>query len=419
MPIRFRPTGLGPQRRADHDHQRRSGWRQARAASAALAPAGKLAVSGSGLFGGVPSCEHAEKTIWVANTGDCRLQVSSVAFKHPSKPWELVNNPFPASLAPGALLPVVLRYHAIEQYARVRELEIVSDDPDTPVRLIEVLAHTVWEQCGCEERRRCCEPKRCCCDDDGSATTAETEPADRCGRCAPSQRWRIGPDARPIRHRRLRADACARCPNLADRCRPQCRGDWRAPNQIKELAMDYKLELIAVPVSDVDRAKEFYVRIGFHADHDHTVSDEVRFVQLTPPGSACSIAVGRGLTDAEPGTGVGMQLVVDRRRPGSGRAARARGDGRRRAGAAVGPVRVLRRSRRQPLVGAGGSRPRLAVGTGAAQVWSTNNCDSLRPSRSNSPKLWHRPTDELNPLHHYIRLDWVSTSIGAFSAPRG
>ncbi len=59
--------------------------------------------------------------------------------------------------------------------------------------------------------------------------------------------------------------------------------------------MDYKLELIAVPVSDVDRAKEFYVGIGFHADHDHTVSDEIRFVQLTPPGSACSIALGKGL----------------------------------------------------------------------------------------------------------------------------
>jgi catechol 2,3-dioxygenase-like lactoylglutathione lyase family enzyme len=74
--------------------------------------------------------------------------------------------------------------------------------------------------------------------------------------------------------------------------------------------MDYKLELIALPVSDVDRAKEFYVRVGFNADHDYTVSDEVRFVQLTPPGSACSIAVGHGLTDAEPGTAVGMQLVV-------------------------------------------------------------------------------------------------------------
>jgi predicted enzyme related to lactoylglutathione lyase len=74
--------------------------------------------------------------------------------------------------------------------------------------------------------------------------------------------------------------------------------------------MDMKLELVTVPVSDVDRAKDFYVRAGFNADHDHTVSDEMRFVQLTPPGSACSIALGKGLTDAAPGSVKGMQLVV-------------------------------------------------------------------------------------------------------------
>jgi catechol 2,3-dioxygenase-like lactoylglutathione lyase family enzyme len=75
--------------------------------------------------------------------------------------------------------------------------------------------------------------------------------------------------------------------------------------------MDFKLELVAVPVSDVDRAKAFYTeKAGFHADHDHTVSDEIRFVQLTPPGSACSIALGRGLIDAEPGSVQGLQLVV-------------------------------------------------------------------------------------------------------------
>ena len=75
--------------------------------------------------------------------------------------------------------------------------------------------------------------------------------------------------------------------------------------------MDYKLELIIVPVADVDRAKTFYTSIGFVADQDHVVSDEMRFVQLTPPGSACSIAFGIGLTDAQPGSAVGMQLVVD------------------------------------------------------------------------------------------------------------
>jgi catechol 2,3-dioxygenase-like lactoylglutathione lyase family enzyme len=75
--------------------------------------------------------------------------------------------------------------------------------------------------------------------------------------------------------------------------------------------MDFKLELVAVPVSDVDRAKAFYTeKAGFHADHDHTVSDEIRFVQLTPPGSACSIALGQGLLDAEPGSVQGLQLVV-------------------------------------------------------------------------------------------------------------
>jgi predicted enzyme related to lactoylglutathione lyase len=74
--------------------------------------------------------------------------------------------------------------------------------------------------------------------------------------------------------------------------------------------MDFKLELVAVPVSDVDRAKAFYEQAGFHADHDHTVSDELRFVQLTPPGSACSIALGKGVVDTPPGSVKGLQLVV-------------------------------------------------------------------------------------------------------------
>ena len=75
--------------------------------------------------------------------------------------------------------------------------------------------------------------------------------------------------------------------------------------------MDFKLELVAVPVSDVDRAKAFYERAGFNADHDHTVSDEIRFVQLTPPGSACSITIGRGITEAQPGSFAGANLVVE------------------------------------------------------------------------------------------------------------
>jgi predicted enzyme related to lactoylglutathione lyase len=75
--------------------------------------------------------------------------------------------------------------------------------------------------------------------------------------------------------------------------------------------MDWKLELVAIPVSDVDRAKAFYTdQAGFNADHDHQVSDEIRFVQLTPPGSACSIALGQGIVDAPPGSVAGLQLVV-------------------------------------------------------------------------------------------------------------
>ena len=75
--------------------------------------------------------------------------------------------------------------------------------------------------------------------------------------------------------------------------------------------MDWKIELIYVPVTDVDRAKEFYERIGFHADHDQTPFDGLRFVQMTPPGSACSIAFGTGLgNDLEPGRQNTIQVVV-------------------------------------------------------------------------------------------------------------
>lgn len=75
--------------------------------------------------------------------------------------------------------------------------------------------------------------------------------------------------------------------------------------------MDWKIELVMIPVTDIDRAKTFYSeKVGFNVDIDHTVSEEVRFVQLTPPGSACSIAIGRGITEAAPGSVQGMQMVV-------------------------------------------------------------------------------------------------------------
>ena len=75
--------------------------------------------------------------------------------------------------------------------------------------------------------------------------------------------------------------------------------------------MDWKIELVTIPVSDVDRAKAFYTeKVGFNADHDHRVSEEVRFVQLTPPGSACSIALGTGISQSQPGSVQGIQMVV-------------------------------------------------------------------------------------------------------------
>ena len=76
--------------------------------------------------------------------------------------------------------------------------------------------------------------------------------------------------------------------------------------------MHWKLELVTIPVSDVDRAKAFYVdRAGFAADHDHIVQEGLRFVQLTPPGSACSIAIGDGLTDVPPGSAQAQLVVAD------------------------------------------------------------------------------------------------------------
>ena len=87
--------------------------------------------------------------------------------------------------------------------------------------------------------------------------------------------------------------------------------DFAMVTSVEDQSMDWKLELVSVPVSDVDRAKAFYTdKVGFNADHDHQVNDALRFVQLTPPGSACSIVIGTGITDKAPGSISGLQLVV-------------------------------------------------------------------------------------------------------------
>jgi hypothetical protein len=131
---------------------------------------GKLAVTGSAFFGRVPACTTAERTLSICNVGDCRLHVSSVAFRHPNRHWKLINNPFPATLHPGASLDIVLRYSASEEFPRSCDLVITSDDPFDRVKIVEVIATTVWDECcneccpDCRERRcgkRHCEPCAC------------------------------------------------------------------------------------------------------------------------------------------------------------------------------------------------------------------------------------------------------------------
>jgi kumamolisin len=129
------------------------------------APAGKLAVTGSAIFGAVPACCRVERTISICNVGDCRLHVTNVAFKRKSRHWRLVNNPFPATLHPGSCLGVVIRYIATERLPRACELVIASDDPTEPVKTVDVMAITVWEDCCarcCEDcRKGCCHKQHC------------------------------------------------------------------------------------------------------------------------------------------------------------------------------------------------------------------------------------------------------------------
>ncbi len=118
--------------------------------------------------------------------------------------------------------------------------------------------------------------------------------------------------------------------------------------------MNWKIELIFVPVTDVDRAKAFYVdQVGFHDDFDQTVNDELRFVQLTPPGSACSIAFGRGLSDMEPGSQRGIQVVIPNAEEARAHLVANGVDASDGRSAAVGPFRDVLRPGRQPVDPAG------------------------------------------------------------------
>ena len=169
--------------------------------------------------------------------------------------------------------------------------------------------------------------------------------------------------------------------------------------------MDWKLELLPIPVTDVDRAKAFYVeKAGFIADHDHAVSDEIRFVQLTPPGSACSIALGLGISDAPPGQRAGAAGGLGHR----GRARRARVARRRRqrrAGLPVGQVRVLRRSRRQSLVGPAGqpASGRVAQGRNASSTaWAGVAARSVPSIAGPSSTTTRRPNRQARAISESV-----------------
>ena len=149
------------------------------------APSGKLAITGSTVFGGVKACCRAERTLSICNVGDCDLHVTSVAFKRKSRYWKLVNNPYPATLHPGACLGVLVRYKAAERCPRACELVITSDDPTTPVKTLDVVAYTIWGDCGCKRccddcRRGCCEKRHdpCCCEDREDCCDDDDDPED-------------------------------------------------------------------------------------------------------------------------------------------------------------------------------------------------------------------------------------------------
>jgi hypothetical protein len=127
------------------------------------APAGRLVVTGSLCFGGVKACCRAERTVSICNMGECALQVSSVAFKRKNPHWKLINNPFPATLPPGACLGLVIRYKATEKCPIACELVITSDDPATPVKTLDVMAYTIWDACHCKRDCDKCNGRGCDC----------------------------------------------------------------------------------------------------------------------------------------------------------------------------------------------------------------------------------------------------------------
>lgn len=161
LPIRFEPTSFGPKSGTLTITSNDPASPQSTTVNGD-APSGKLAVTGSLCFGGVKACCRAERTISICNVGECSLHVTSVAFKRKNPHWKLINNPFPATVHPGSCLGVVVRYKAFEKCPVCCELVITSDDPVTPIKTLDVMAYTVWNQCGCAQSCDDCNKKDCC-----------------------------------------------------------------------------------------------------------------------------------------------------------------------------------------------------------------------------------------------------------------
>jgi hypothetical protein len=174
VPIRFQPTAHGPAS-AVITVTSDDPASPAVVAVSGNAPWGKLAVAGSAVFDGVKCCRHEQRRLSICNVGDCALNVRKAELKGHHKHFRLINNPFPAPLHPGSCLDLVIDYHAVQHAAKPCELLIESDDPDHPVRCVDVIAWTIWgccedRDCDCRKEkceRRCeCERRRKRCDDD-------------------------------------------------------------------------------------------------------------------------------------------------------------------------------------------------------------------------------------------------------------
>jgi len=169
VPIRFQPTSFGSKSETITVTSDDPASPQSVDVSG-IAPSGKLAVTGSLCFGGVKACCSMERTLSICNVGACNLHVTSVAFKRESRHWKLINNPFPATLHPGSCLDIVVRYKATEKCPRCCELVISSDDPMNPVKILDVMAYTDWNECS----KQCCEDcQKGCCDKHHSKSCGE------------------------------------------------------------------------------------------------------------------------------------------------------------------------------------------------------------------------------------------------------